>query len=216
MTPPVRYVEMQFLGKSFQVVVVGPIRHTPRPCHVRVHLTTRLSYDTIDANDILPSRRWPQVALECLSVLKESVSWLSRTLAKKDVPAASAGSAVQVLPAGRRVNGPAAAQGRDQGTSFHALSAAAVISNKSCSSTHRTTSISATTAAATTTATATETPAATMVSPPPQLQGPGHDFHAARACVASMLPSVIDCCSRESLRGSAEDVLAECAAASEV
>lgn len=47
--------------------------------------------------------------------------------------------------------------------------------------------------------------------PPPQLHGPNQGAHAARACIASTVPSVIDCCSRRNLRGRAEDVLAECA-----
>lgn len=88
-----------------------------------------------------------QVALECLSVLKASVSWLSRTL---------------VQGVGRGV--------------------VQVDGEKN------------------------STPAA-------QLKGPGHGSHAARACIASTVPSVIDCFSRIGLRGPAEDVLAACAGA---
>ncbi|CAM9460501.1 unnamed protein product [Scytosiphon promiscuus] len=109
-----------------------------------------------------------QVALECLSVLKESVSWLSRI-------------------------GEAAAKGHHQSRAN--------------------TPPGTPTPQETTTATA---PPASAGSPPlPQLHGPGHDVHAARACIASILPSVIDCCSRESLRDSVEGVLAECAMARE-
>lgn len=52
----------------------------------------------------------------------------------------------------------------------------------------------------------------TSTTPAPQLRGPIHGAHAARACIASTIPSVIDCFSRRNLRGPAEDVLAECAA----
>lgn len=87
------------------------------------------------------------MALECLSVLKASVSWLSRTLVK----------------------------GVEQET----------VQNDGKKN---------------------FTPAA-------QLKGPGHGSHAARACIASTVPSVIDCFSRIGLRGPAEDVLHACAGA---
>lgn len=83
-----------------------------------------------------------QVALECLSVLKESLSWLVRNYGKG-----------QELEFGKSIR-PGQAQ----------------------------------------------------------LQEPGHGSHVARDCVASTLPAVIDCFSRASLRGPAEDVLAECVA----
>lgn len=96
-----------------------------------------------------------QVALECLSVLKESVAWLSRTIVKgagHDVPQNNGGDTL-----------PKAVRGK--GT-----------------------------------------------TPAPQFHGPNHGAHAARACIASTVPPVIDCFSRRNLRGPAEDVLAECAA----
>lgn len=86
-----------------------------------------------------------QVALECLSVLQESVAWLSRTIMK---------GAGQEMPLNAR--------------------------RKS-------------------------------TTPGPQLQGPNHGAHVARACIAATLPSVINCFSRRNLRGPAEKVLAECA-----
>lgn len=83
-----------------------------------------------------------QVALECLSVLKEATSWLSRTHAEGQ------------LSYGRTNTKPTQAQFR----------------------------------------------------------GPGHRSHAARACIASIVPSVLDCFSKECLRGPAREVLIECAA----
>ena len=47
-------------------------------------------------------------------------------------------------------------------------------------------------------------------APRPQFQAPGH-LDTMRACIASTVSSVIDCFSRESLRGPAEDVLSACA-----
>lgn len=45
----------------------------------------------------------------------------------------------------------------------------------------------------------------------PRSQGPSHDVPTMRACIGSTVSSVIDCFSRENLRGPAEDVLRACA-----
>lgn len=50
-------------------------------------------------------------------------------------------------------------------------------------------------------------------TPATQTNGPGHGSDAARVCITSTVPSVIDCFTRIDLRGSAEDILAACASA---
>lgn len=90
-----------------------------------------------------------QVALECLSVLKDSVSWLCRT--------------------------------RSQGEE---LQKGIVQSEKHATS-------------------------KTTAAMAPQPNASEHDSHAATACVASTVPVVIDCFSRDRLRAPAEDVLAK-------
>ncbi|CAM9098373.1 unnamed protein product [Ectocarpus sp. 4 AP-2014] len=92
-----------------------------------------------------------QVALECLSVLKDSVSWLCRT--------------------------------RSQGEELEA----GVVQSEKHSTSKTTTAMAQ------------------------QPNASGHGSHATTACVASTVPVVIDCFSRDRLRAPAEDVLAKIA-----
>ncbi|CAM9143750.1 unnamed protein product [Ectocarpus fasciculatus] len=89
-----------------------------------------------------------QVALECLSVLKDSVSWLCRTRSQEEE-----------------------------------LEKGVVQSEK-------------------------HTTSKTTAAMAPQPNAAGNGSHAATACVASTVPVVIDCFSRDRLRAPAEDVLA--------
>ncbi|CAB1120149.1 unnamed protein product [Ectocarpus sp. CCAP 1310/34] len=89
-----------------------------------------------------------QVALECLSVLKDSVSWLCQTRSQVELE-------TEVVQSG------------------------------------------------------THSPSKTKAAMAPQPNASGHGSHAATACVASTVPVVIDCFSRDRLRAPAEDVLAK-------
>lgn len=90
-----------------------------------------------------------QVALECLSVLKDSVSWLCRTRSQREELETE------------------------------------VVQSK------------------------THSPSKTTAAMAPQPNASGHGSHAATACVASTVPVVIDCFSRDRLRAPAGDVLAK-------